>query len=243
MSNLFRSCCLLLTLFLAFSMDAALVLAESSAELTEKIIQLQKKYQQLHSLEFDFSQATLTNGRTKRGNGNAIFYRMATAPTKASSPTSHGVMRWNYSDPTAQIIINDGKELTIYTPQDKQLIISPAQEMNADITYALFTGTKNLTDEFAPAPADRLFALSDSPPGYEAVLLTPRQPQPQVKRVQVWFSRDMTLHRLLMEDHFGALTELTFSNIRFNGLPTGDAQQLKTLLQLNLAPGTETIRQ
>lgn len=204
----------------------------------QRVVQLQKKYQQLRSLEFDFAQSTRTGGRVKQGTGNAVFSRTAGVP----AGTGPGIMRWNYTAPTAQTILNDGKTLSIYTPQDKQLIVSPAQEMESDITYAIFTGTRNLLDEFAAAPADAHFLLNDPPTGLEALLLTPRQPHPQVKRVQLWLNRDLTIHRLLMEDHFGALTELTFTRIRINTLPQGEAQ-VHELLKLDLAPGTETIRQ
>jgi outer membrane lipoprotein carrier protein len=202
------------------------------------VARLQKKHQQLRSLEFDFAQATQNGGRTKLGNGNAVFYRLAETGAKAG-----GVMRWNYIEPTVQTIINDGKELSIYTPQDKQLIVSPVQDMESDVTYALFTGTRSLLDEFAVSAADPLFALSDPPKDMDAVLLTPSQPHPQIKRIQLWLDGDHALHRLLMEDHFGALTELTFSRMRFNALRPGDAQKAQSLLHLDLAPGTETIRQ
>ena len=202
------------------------------------VAQVQQKYQQLRSLEFDFSQATQTGGRTKLGGGNAIFSRPVATGSKGS-----GVMRWNYSEPTVQTIINDGKEVSIYTPQDKQLIVSPVQDVESDITYALFTGTRSLLDEFTASEADPLFLLNEPPAGYNAVLLTPRQPHPQVKRVQLWLGQDRTLHRLLMEDHFGALTELTFTRMHFNALRAGDAEKTQSLLRLDLAPGTETIRQ
>ena len=216
--------------------------AESSKGFGDKVVQLQNKYQHLRSLEFDFSQSTLTNGRIKQGSGNALFYRPAVQPG-SSSLAVNGIMRWNYLEPTVQTIINDGKELSIYTPQDKQLIVSPAQDIESDITYAIFTGTKSLLDEFETAPPDKLFVLNNPPTGFDAVLLTPRKPHPQVKRIQLWLGGDMTIHRVLMEDHFGALTELTFNRVRFNTLPTGDAQQLQSLLKLDLVPGTETIRQ
>ena len=206
------------------------------------VLQLQKKYQQLQSLEFDFSQSTLTSGRMKQGNGNAFFYRPSIKHGRSSLPQS-GIMRWNYTTPTEQTIINDGKELSIYTPIDKQLIVSPVQEMESDITYATFTGTKNLLDEFMAAPADTRFLLNEPPTGFTAVLLTPRQPHPQVKRLQLWLNNDLTIYRLLMEDHFGALTELTFTSVRFNTLPAGSAQQRQSLMQLDLPPDTEIIRQ
>ncbi|WP_319586738.1 outer membrane lipoprotein carrier protein LolA [uncultured Desulfobulbus sp.] len=215
--------------------------AEAASGLEQRVLQLQKKYQQLRSLEFEFSQSTQTGGRVKQGAGNAVFFRPGGALDKPAG-TSQGIMRWNYIEPTAQTIINDGKELSIYTPQDKQLIVSPAQDMESDITYAIFTGTKSLLDEFEASPADKLFILSDPPAGFDAILLTPRQPHPQVKRVQLWLNGDFTIHRLLMEDHFGALTELTFAKVRINTLPQGDVRQVQALLKLDLVPGTETIR-
>ena len=242
MSNPLRTLLFFLLLLSALGTLPSSMSAASSTGQGDMVMRLQKKYQQLRSLEFDFSQSTLTNGRVKQGSGNALFYRPDARPG-GSSPAGNGIMRWNYIEPTVQTIINDGKELSIYTPQDKQLIVSPAQDMGSDITYAIFTGTKSLLDEFEAAPSDKLFILTAPPAGFEAVLLTPRQPHPQVKRIQLWLDRDLTIHRLLMEDHFGTLTELTFTQVRFNTLPAGDGQKLRSLLKLDLAPGTEIIRQ
>lgn len=242
MSNAIRPLFFLPLLLLVLGTIPASMFAASPTRQVDKVIQLQKKYQQLRSLEFDFSQSTLTNGRVKQGSGNAIFYR-STGQAGGSPSTGNSIIRWNYLEPTVQTIINNGKELSIHTPQDKQLIVSPAQEMESDITYAIFTGTKSLLDEFEIAPPDKSFALNTAPAGFEAVLLTPRHPHPQVKRIQLWLSGDLTIYRLLMEDHFGALTELTFNRVRFNTLPAGNAQQLQALLNLDLAPGTEIIRQ
>lgn len=205
----------------------------------QRVAALQKKYQQLRSLTFDFSQTTQNGGRIKHGSGNAVFYR----PAVTEAAGSPGIVRWNYTGPTEQTIINDGASLSIYTPQDKQLLVSPTQDLEADVTYAIFTGTKNLLDEFAAAAGDPLFRLNDPPAGDEALQLTPKKPHPQVKRIQLWVSGDLTIHRLLMEDHFGALTELTFTNVRFNTLRQGDTQQMQALRALDLAPGTEIIQQ
>lgn len=215
--------------------------AASPSSPEERIVRLQKKYQQLRSLEFDFSQTTLNSGRVKQGSGNAIFLRPTV--TGSSNTTPQGIMRWNYTSPTAQTIVNDGKTLSLYTPQDKQMIVSSAQDMESDITYAIFTGTKNLHDEFKVELGDALFIVNEPPAGLGSALLTPRQPHPQIKRVQLWFTNELAIHRLLMEDHFGAMTELTFTGIRFNALRQGDQQQVQALLNIDIAPGTEIIRQ
>lgn len=206
----------------------------------QRIEQVQKKYQQIHSLQFDFSQNTQTNGRLKTGTGHAVFYRMpATKP--ATAPL--GLMRWDYVSPVAQTIVNDGTDLSIYTPQDKQLIISPAQAMDSDITYAIFTGTRSLLSEFTAAPADPGFQLSQVSGGTSAILLTPKQPHPQLKRLQIWLAGDQTIERLIMEDHFGALTELNFTNVRIDALRPSDSKQVEQLRDLVIPPDTEIIRQ
>jgi outer membrane lipoprotein carrier protein len=199
--------------------------------------QLQATYQRLHSLQFDFAQVTDTNGRLKEGRGFATFYR-----TKKSEGKGFGVMRWDYVEPNRQIILNNGEELAIYTPQDKQLIVSPTQELEADITYAIFTGTKKLVDEFIITPPDPVFLLNDPPQDTQSVQLVPQKPHSQIKRVQLWMDAHHHLQRLLLEDHFGALTELTFTKIQFNELAPYDNKQEQKLLQLDLEPGTEVIR-
>ncbi len=233
-------------LFLGFIVISCLLLAASSVPatpsqgtLTAQVNRLQATYQKLYSLQFDFSQVTETNGRTKNGKGTATFYRTGTAPSGNS-----GVMRWDYKEPTQQVILNDGKELSIYTPQDKQLIITPVTDMDSDFTYALFTGAQKLTDQFHVIAPDPLLNLSDPPKGMQAMQLIPLQPQPQVKRIQIWIDGSGIVQRLLMEDNMGTFTELTFSNIRRNKLSISDTQrEQQRLMHLDLAPGTEVIRQ
>lgn len=231
--------CLILTILMLYF--ASPVAAASPPTPEQQVTQLQKQYQQLHSLEFNFSQTTQNSGRIKQGTGNAVFYRLTDTSSPAS--TKQGIMRWNYTGALEQTIINDGTTLSIYTPKDKQLIISPAHDLETDITYAIFTGTKKLVDEFIAAQGDASFLLNEPPKDLESVLLTPRQPHPQIKRVQLWFTSSLIIDRLLMEDHFGAMTELKFTNIRLNALQRGNRQKVQLLLQLNTAPGTEIIRQ
>lgn len=221
----------------ALAHRSACAAARAGAE--EQILRVQNKYQQLRSLEFDFSQTTAGNGRMKQGSGKAIFFRPISTD---NAKTGRGIMRWNYTSPQLQTIVNDGKNLSIYTPQDKQMIVAPAQEMESDITYAIFTGTKNLLELFRVESGDRLFRINTPPTGLDSALLTPRQAHPQIKRVQLWFSSELAIHQVLFEDHFSALTELRFTNIRFNTLRPGDQQQAQALLTIDVAPGTEMIQ-
>ena len=229
---LFFFCCL------SFFLPGSLLAATNSQQLHNALGQLQSRYEKLRSLQFDFAQITDSGGRIKEGNGFASFYR-----TKGSNGKSSGFMRWDYTAPTPQVILNTGAELSIYTPMDKQLIITPIEDQDADITFALFTGSKQLSDEFDLIPADATFQIQDPPSNTQAMQLIPQSPHPQLKRLQIWYDGTYQLRRLIMEDHFGALTELSFSAMRFDTLPAQNIEQAKTLLQLDLAPGTEIIRQ
>lgn len=230
--------CLLLVSFLLA--PAAVVAAPNTTPQSQQqlIAAAQTAYQRLHSLQCNFVQFTSADGRIREGRGQATFYR-----SKQSATMAEGIMRWNYEQPTPQVILNNGHELSIYTPQDRQLLVTPAGDLESDITYALFTGSKRLDQEFDISPPDPQFVFHAPDKELQGVLLTPRQPHQQIKRIQIWLDKRSILHSLLLEDHFGVLTELNFSQVRLNELPANDAAQEQRLLSLDLAPGTEIIRQ
>lgn len=208
--------------------------AENSEK--QQLIEIQKVYRELSSLRFDFSQLTRTGLRNRPGKGNAVFIRMA-------DPEKPGIMRWNYTQPDQQVILNDGNNLSIYTRKDQQLLITPAAEFNNDITYAIFTGTSNLSDDFQAAPPNNRygFSLTDTP--LKAIKLTPRKPHAQIKTVQLWFDDSNIIHQILLEDHFDSITELTFTNIQINTIKEQDNKVIEAILDLDLAPNTEIITQ
>ncbi|CAK8717934.1 Outer membrane lipoprotein carrier protein LolA [Candidatus Electrothrix laxa] len=222
----------LLICFLLFALSAQIQAAEVPLEELEKT---QQFYRNLTSLSFDFKQITNSNGRIREGAGNSIFYR--------SSSTIPGIMRWDYNKPGKQIILNDGKELSIYTEKDKQLLIMSAKKMQSDITYSFFVGKRDLKEDFNLLPVDHRFTGDASFQSAVAVQLIPKQPHGQIKSLHFWFDKDSKIRRLLMEDHFETTTELIFNNIKFNALPANSSQTTAELIRLNLPSDTEIIRQ
>ena len=200
-----------------------------------KLEKIQRFYRNLTSLSFDFRQITDSNGRTREGTGKSVFYR----PSSMSS----GIMRWNYTDPGKQIILNDGKELSIYTEKDKQMLIMSAEKMQSDITYSFFVGKRDFKEDFTLLPVDSRYKKFTNARSDVAVQLVPRQPHGQIKSLHFWFDKDSKIKRIIMEDHFETTTELLFSNIQFNALPADSSQTLAQLVHLNLPPDTEIIRQ
>ncbi len=211
------------------------VQAQAARVPVEQLENIQHFYRKLTSLSFDFQQITNSNGRTRKGAGNSVFYR--------PSATSTGIMRWDYTKPGKQIILNDGKELSIYTEKDKQLIIMSAKKIQSDITYSFFVGKRDLKKDFNLLPADHRFAGKTSAQSDITVQLIPKQPHGQIKSLHFWFDREKKIRRMIMEDHFETTTELIFNNIKFNALPADSSQTTSGLIQLNIPSDTEIMRQ
>lgn len=210
--------------------------AEETNPAAEQAELLQDFYQSLTSITFDFTQTTRIGGRERIGSGSALFVK------PQFSEGNRSIMRWNYAAPDKQIIINDGTTLSIYTDKDRQLIKTSARELESDITYAFFAGTRNLLADFAAQPADRDFIYS-SAEDLRAVQLVPRQPHNQIKSVTVWADNKNIIRHMLIEDHFDSITQLNFENIVLNSLPADDKGAVDQILSFSIPPGTEIITQ
>lgn len=207
---------------------------------------LQDIYGSLISMSFDFSQVTRTGGRERTGSGSAVFYKpnFSASQTAADDTPDRpvSVMRWTYAEPDPQVIINDGETLSIYTEKDRQLIKTDAKEIETDITYAFFAGTRSLLDDFEARPADQNYVYT-SAQELDTLVLAPRKPHNQIKAVQIWFDDQGIIHHLLLEDHFDSVTELNFTNIQRNSLPPFDRVQMDRIISFQIPPGTEIISQ
>ncbi len=230
---------------LSFSYNQPVLGAEVPPSPEEQALELQNLYGKMTSLTFDFDQVTRTGGRERTGRGNAVFYKThppSLAAQSDSGTAPRSVMRWNYTEPDRQIIINDGTTLLIYTENDHQLIKTPAREIESDITYAFFAGTRNLMDDFAARAAGKEFIYS-SPDKLQTLLLVPRKPHNQIKDVQIWFDAKGIIHHMLIADHFDSVTELNFDHIKLNSLPPGDQKEINRITSFTVPPGTEIITQ
>lgn len=212
----------------------AIATAAPGVDLVGQVEKIQKKYRDFTSLSLDFKQLTRSGGRLREGAGNAVFFRPVVGP---------GVMRWNYTEPDTQIILNDGSHLSIYTQKDNQVLVTSAEALQSDITYAFFAGTRNVLDDFTPKPASERFIFNNGDTTLQALQLVPKKPQTQIKALHIWYDSTFLIKKLIMEDYFDSLTELSFSNIKPDTLQADSQAALKEITRLDLPPGTEVIRQ
>lgn len=231
---------LLILLFCIGISTACPVYASGAETMATK---LQQRYQSITSLQFSFEQQTMNAGRLRRGSGNGLFVRSTNTLKGQNNMSPITIMRWNYLAPHKQVILNTGKELSIYTEEDNQLIITSASEMESDITFALFSGRMNMLDIFSFSHSAATGLEKNSGESLTSITLHPKDPHPQIHSLRLWFSPDFIIEKLILEDHFGSTTTIVLKDITLDGLDPKNEDQLGAILDLSLPDDTEIIRQ
>ena len=225
---------ILFILPLLLSLWVSAALAESPAAVATR---LQHTYDSMQSLSFDFIQETKgqLSGRPKKGRGQAFFIKY---PGEDNRP---GKMRWNYSDPDRQVLVSDGKNFSMYFSSLAQMIVTPAEALQQELTYSFFTGSGSLFDNFRIHPPDNGVELRQ---GQTSIIkLTPKAKQSQVAAIHLWVTDDSLIQRIEILDQFDTLTVLNFSNLLVNTLDRDDEALMKRLFQFSPPEGTEVIYQ
>jgi outer membrane lipoprotein carrier protein len=186
---------------------------------------LQKIYRQTRSLTADFKQvaSSITGRHKRRGAGTMQLLKP-------------GRMRWDYMEPDQQVVICDGKSVSMYFAKQKQMIVSPAKQyLESDVTYSFFAGTGDIIRDFdvqSPDPDDL-----DKMAGTYQIKIIPRHSHPQVDYINLWVdAKSYLLKRVKVTDKFGSQTDISFTNIKrnvdispavFNYMPPLDTEIIK----------------
>jgi outer membrane lipoprotein carrier protein len=195
---------------------------------------LQSRYDNIRSLSFQFHQDVKgeMSGRPRQGDGHAIFFKH----------DAESRMRWDYTKPDMQVLVSDGKTFSMYFSELHQMIVSPASNLDSDLTYSFFTGQGNLKTDFFIRPPDE-----DTNTGTDSetkiIKLIPKTPQSQVQDIHVWVSKDSLIKRLKIRDHVGTITILDFNDIKVNIFQGQSLDYIKELFTFAPPQGTEIIHQ
>lgn len=230
-----HSRCYLLLLMCVLFFGVCTTISYAQEEYPEDIaVRLQEKYDTMTSLAFKFNQDTRgeITGRPRKGSGNATFLKGG----------EKSKMRWDYTDPKKQIILSDGTHFYMYFEELKQMIISPAESLEKDLTYSFFAGNGRLQDDFYIRPANAEFT-GDKDVGFKVIKLVPIQPHSQVQDIHLWVSPDSLIQRIHIQDHFGTVTVLNLSDIKPDILQGRSKEETAALFSFNPPEGTEIIEQ
>jgi len=224
---------IILLLLLSASSPQASTAIDSGEPPEKTAARLQLKIDNMQSLTFNFYQQTRgeMTGRPRKGSGKAIFYK--------KDGTSR--MRWDYSSPDRQVLVSDGVVFSMYFDNLKQMIVSPAESLDKDLTYSFFTGTGNLTKDFLILPPDEKTGVNTAE--FKVIKLVPVRDHSQIQDLHIWVTPSSLIRRMNIRDHFGTITVLNFSDIQVDSLVETDEKKLQSLFSFIPPEDTEIIEQ
>lgn len=191
---------------------AVLVLAAASAasaqSLDDVVRDLEATYARVADLRADFTQTAFNKSLNQTIPAQGVVYLKR-----------GGKLRWEYTEPTPQQIVSDGKKLWVYTPALNQVNVGEAPEALAGPAGSFLAGLGRLRAEFAvrflnPAdPRDRA--------GHWVLDLTPRHPLPTLARLILSVdAKTWEVRRAVVYDQFENTVTMRFTKVALNsGLP------------------------
>ncbi|UCG21626.1 MAG: outer membrane lipoprotein carrier protein LolA [Deltaproteobacteria bacterium] len=176
--------------------------AHSAGPPSDLIAEVQKKYDQTHSLSADFLQKTRSRaasmGTSARGR---LFFLKPRA------------IRWDYAQPRQQFVINEDKAW-LYVPEEKTIYLYDAEQIiNSPVVLSFFSGLGQLGEMFSITQ----LPPESGPPPRHRLLLLPREAESPVSQIILWI--DPHSHHVVgiqTEDPLGNINEITFTNIQVN---------------------------
>jgi outer membrane lipoprotein carrier protein len=177
-------------LILAALFGAATLSASPAAD-------VEKYLNGLASWSADFTQ-TIDDG-----HGNVL--RSAAGRLYLQRP---GKFRWNYSQPSEQLILADGKQIWFY---DKDLAQANVRDMDTSLAStpaSLLSGNASVSTQF------NVTALPKSA-GLQWFQLVPKHADTDFQLVRIGFDKG-ELRSMFLADKLNQITQLTFSNSKRN---------------------------
>ena len=150
--------------------------------------QFESSYHEVHGLSADFTQTYTMGGRTRVEGGRVTFAR-------------GGLMRWDYRQPEEKLFVSDGKEMSLYVPEEHQLtrtVVKASQDFRAPFELLLtrlnlhrvFSRVEMADQDFAHDSADRVlraFPKKEFADQYDNVLLE-LDPEFNMRRLVVTYA-------------------------------------------------------
>ena len=127
-----------------------------------------------------------------------------------------GKLRWEYTEPTPQQIVSDGKTLWVYTPALAQVNVGEAPEALAGPAGSFLAGLGRLREQFHVRFLNPVRPRDGE--GHWVLDLTPRQPLPTLARLILAVEpRAFEVRRAVVYDQFENTVTMRFTRVAVNG--------------------------
>ena len=203
-----------LLLLLALTLLGGLValpsdaVAQATLSLDDVVKGLEGAYGKMTDLKAEFSQTAFNKSL------NQSIPAVGTVYLKKG-----GKLRWEYTEPTPQEIVSDGKKLWVYTPTLNQANVADAPEALAGPAGSFLAGLGRLRNEF------QVRFLNPAQPkdseGNWALDMTPKQPLPTMTRLILSVDpKSWEIRKAVVHDQFENTVTMRFTKMAVNsGLP------------------------
>jgi len=194
-----------LTLVLLVMATAVPAAAQS---LDDVVREIESVYSRMTDLRADFTQTAFNKSLNQTIPARGTVYLK-----------KGGKLRWEYTEPTPQEIVSDGKKLWVYTPTLNQANVADAPEALAGPAGSFLAGLGRLRTEF------QVRFLNPAQPkdaeGNWALDLTPKQPLPTLTRLILSVDpKSWEIRKAIVHDQFENTVTMRFTKMAVNsGLP------------------------
>ena len=187
---------------------AAATVPASAQSLDDVVREIEAVYGRMTDLRADFTQTAFNKSLNQTIPARGTVYLK-----------KGGKLRWEYTEPTPQEIVSDGKKLWVYTPTLNQANVADAPEALAGPAGSFLAGLGRLRTEF------QVRFLNPAQPkdteGNWALDLTPKQPLPTLTRLILAVDpKSWEIRKAIVHDQFENTVTMRFTKMAVNsGLP------------------------
>jgi outer membrane lipoprotein carrier protein len=175
----------------------------AQASLDEVVRGIEAQYGKMTDLRAEFSQTAFNKSLNQNLPAQGTVYLK-----------KGGKLRWEYSQPTPQEIVSDGKKLWVYTPSLNQVNVGEAPEVLAGPAGSFLAGLGKLREHFSVRflnPAQPIDAE-----GNYVLDLTPKRPLPTLSRLVLAVDKEFQLKKAVVHDQFENTVTMKFAKLAVN---------------------------
>lgn len=168
----------------------------SGAAWADSVTDLKNWLRETRTLKADFAQTSAGGIGGGKSQGNMAISRP-------------GKFRWSINKPYTQLMVGDGSRIWLYDPELKQVIVRKSEKALGGTPAALLAGDNDAEQRFT-------FKADGEHAGAEWVIAEPKQNDTGFVRIRIGLAGN-ELKGMVLEDSFGQVTTLVFSNVVRNG--------------------------
>jgi outer membrane lipoprotein carrier protein len=159
---------------------------------------IENRYNHAQSLKLDFSESYVASRRPAQNESGVLYLRKP------------GRMRWEYASPAGKVVLADGKDTWLYTPEDhraEKSSLKLSEDMRAPLAFLL--GKLDFQKDFQ--------SFASHPEGADSwIAALPKSQNLPYSQVEFLASPDGRIHKVRVTNQDQSKLEFSFSNEQLN---------------------------